>query len=270
VRGFARTCGEGGPNGGFGVWWFLPPNPALAGNACRWAAQLNELRNENAWSVHMKLITLECKKCGASLQIEESATKFTCRYCQTVFERENTILTSPTPNSLFTVAERSFSRGEYGKAMQFIEQGLAIDPNHSSLLALEDKTRAQLNLLAKQQIDSTKEKQEAAEKLSEAEQYATQASLILQKLQLNNKINKASGPFFNFTKADPANVDLGIQYIKRALEYFPDNARYLNTAALLFSEGKKDKKTAVRLLEKAHALDPRDITIENNLKAIRS
>ena len=25
------------PNGGFGVWWFPPPNPALAGNACRWA-----------------------------------------------------------------------------------------------------------------------------------------------------------------------------------------------------------------------------------------
>jgi len=26
-----------GPNGGFGIWWFFPPNPALAGNACRWA-----------------------------------------------------------------------------------------------------------------------------------------------------------------------------------------------------------------------------------------
>jgi len=25
------------PNGGFGVWWFFPPNPALAGNASRWA-----------------------------------------------------------------------------------------------------------------------------------------------------------------------------------------------------------------------------------------
>jgi len=26
-----------GPNGGFGVWWFFPPSPALAGNASRWA-----------------------------------------------------------------------------------------------------------------------------------------------------------------------------------------------------------------------------------------
>jgi hypothetical protein len=32
-----------GPNGGFGVWQLFPPNPALAGNACRWAArQLTE------------------------------------------------------------------------------------------------------------------------------------------------------------------------------------------------------------------------------------
>jgi hypothetical protein len=29
---------DSGPNGGFGVWWLLPPNPAAAGNACRWAA----------------------------------------------------------------------------------------------------------------------------------------------------------------------------------------------------------------------------------------
>jgi len=30
---------DSGPNGGFGVWWLLPPNPALAGNACRWVAR---------------------------------------------------------------------------------------------------------------------------------------------------------------------------------------------------------------------------------------
>jgi len=37
VRAVAHTFGEGGPNGGFGVWWLCPPHPALAGNACRWA-----------------------------------------------------------------------------------------------------------------------------------------------------------------------------------------------------------------------------------------
>jgi len=30
---------EAAPNGGFGVWWFCPPSPALAGNACRWALE---------------------------------------------------------------------------------------------------------------------------------------------------------------------------------------------------------------------------------------
>jgi hypothetical protein len=37
VRAFARTFREAAPRGGFGVWWFFPPNPALAGNASRWA-----------------------------------------------------------------------------------------------------------------------------------------------------------------------------------------------------------------------------------------
>jgi len=35
VRAFAHTFGEGGPNGGFGVWRFFPPNPALAGTPQR-------------------------------------------------------------------------------------------------------------------------------------------------------------------------------------------------------------------------------------------
>jgi len=35
VRAFAHTFREAAPNGGFGVWWLCPPNPALAGNACR-------------------------------------------------------------------------------------------------------------------------------------------------------------------------------------------------------------------------------------------
>jgi len=165
------------------------------------------------------------------------------------------------------MAERSFSREEYGKAMQFIEQGLAIDPNQSDLLALEEKTRSQLGLLAKQQIDSTKEKQEANKKLSEAEQYAMQANRILIELQVNRNVYKSNKKFF----ADsPGKLDLGIQYIDRALEYFPDNANYLNLKAVLLWDGKGDTATAFRLLEKAHALDPRNITIENNLRRIRS
>jgi tetratricopeptide (TPR) repeat protein len=213
------------------------------------------------------LITLECKKCGASLQVDESATQYICRYCQSIYQRENTNISSPTPTSLSIVAERAFSRGEFGKAMQFIEQGLAINPNDGGLLALEKKTRTQLDLLAKQQIDSIKEKQEEIKKQSEASQYALQANSILSLLQINLKVYKSNSGRFGST---PADVDLGLQYIDRALEYFPDNPSFLNLKSLLLWEGKKNKQIAVKLLEKAHAIDPRDITIANNLKVIRS
>jgi hypothetical protein len=36
--GVRHTFREAAPNGGFGVWRLHPPNPALAGNACPWAA----------------------------------------------------------------------------------------------------------------------------------------------------------------------------------------------------------------------------------------
>jgi tetratricopeptide (TPR) repeat protein len=121
--------------------------------------------------------------------------------------------------------------------------------------------------LAKQQIDSIKEKQEEIKKQSEASQYALQANSILSLLQINLKVYKSNSGRFGST---PADVDLGLQYIDRALEYFPDNPSFLNLKALLLWEGKKNKQIAVKLLEKAHAIDPRDITIANNLKVIRS
>ena len=38
MRAFRRTFEEAAPRGRFGIWRLCPPNPALAGNACRWAA----------------------------------------------------------------------------------------------------------------------------------------------------------------------------------------------------------------------------------------
>ena len=70
--------------------------------------------------------------------------------------------------------------------------------------------------------------------------------------------------------ANPANVDLAIRYIDRSLEYFPENPKYLNLKALLLAEGKGMKVEAKAMLEKAHALNPRDINIENNLSALKS
>jgi len=42
VRGFARTFGEAAQRGRFGIWWFCPLNPALAGNASRWPVLLGQ------------------------------------------------------------------------------------------------------------------------------------------------------------------------------------------------------------------------------------
>ncbi len=68
----------------------------------------------------------------------------------------------------------------------------------------------------------------------------------------------------------PANVELALQYIDRSLELCPDNPIYLNTKALLLLDGKGNKEAAAVLLEKAHALSPRDITIQNNLNVAKS
>lgn len=76
-----------------------------------------------------------------------------------------------------------------------------------------------------------------------------------------------------FTKclsgATPANVNLGLQYINRSLELFPDNFVYLNIKALLLYEGNGDILKAIRLLEKAAEINPRSIDIQNNLSTLK-
>jgi tetratricopeptide (TPR) repeat protein len=105
------------------------------------------------------------------------------------------------------------------------------------------------------------------EKWEEAEHYALMATSILHELQINLKVYKSNS---SSSGADPANVDLGIQYISRSLEYFPDNVNYLNIKSLLLSEGKGRKAEAIALLEKAASINPRDITIQNNLNVAKS
>ncbi|MPQ83815.1 hypothetical protein F0170_07345 [Pseudomonas sp. MAFF 730085] len=100
---------------------------------------------------------------------------------------------------------------------------------------------------------------------AEAQQYHMKAMFILHELQANRKVYGSNSVL---TGASPANVDLALQYIDRSLETFPDNAAYLNLKALLLWEGKGDKDQARTLLERAAALKPGDIDIQNNLKAI--
>jgi len=105
------------------------------------------------------------------------------------------------------------------------------------------------------------------DELAEAEDYHLQATFVLNELQANLEVYGSNNVL---TGAIPANVDLALKYIERSLEYFPENPNYLNTKALLLAEGKGEKDVAIKLLEKAHKLKPRDINIESNLNGIKS
>jgi len=211
----------------------------------------------------MGLVALSCEKCGASLQVDEESTNYTCKYCNTSYAVDAIIGKLPTPNTLFIVAQRAYSKGKYGKAMQYIEQGLAIDPHHEGLLSLEIKTQSKLDLI----VQSQEEHFEDVNNIAEAEQHHLQATFILNQLQANLQVYGSNSIYKGAT---PADVNLALQYVNRSLEYFPDNPIYLNTKALLLWEGIGNKKAAKELFEKAAEISPRDITIQDNLKKIKS
>ncbi|GHT91123.1 hypothetical protein AGMMS49545_06340 [Betaproteobacteria bacterium] len=215
----------------------------------------------------MGFVAIDCKKCGAHLEVDEAASIYTCKYCKTVHERDYSNSASPTPHSLGVVAERAIANSEFGKALQFIEQGLAIDPHNVKLLTLEENAKVGLASIADGQVTQTQEDLKAIQDRSEAEQYHLQAQFILHELQANIKVYGSNSAL---TGASPANVDLALQYIDRSLELFPDSPVYLNLKALLLMEGKGMKQQATELLEKAAALNPRDINIKNNLDAAKS
>jgi tetratricopeptide (TPR) repeat protein len=105
------------------------------------------------------------------------------------------------------------------------------------------------------------------ETLNEAEEYCLKAQFVLNELQANVQVYGSNSAL---TGAQPANVDLALQYIERSLEINSENAIYLNLKALLLWEGKKDKDGAIALLKQAAEIDPRNIDIQNNLKVISS
>jgi tetratricopeptide (TPR) repeat protein len=103
--------------------------------------------------------------------------------------------------------------------------------------------------------------------LNEAEGYCLKAQFVLNELQANRQVYGSNSAIMG---AQPANVDLALEYIGRSLEINPENPIYLNLKALLLWEGKKDKDGAIELLKKAAEIDPRNIDIQNNLKVVSS
>ena len=215
----------------------------------------------------MGFIAIDCKKCGANLEVDETATTYTCKYCRTVHERDYSNSASPTPHSFGVMAERAIANSEFGKALQFVEQGLVIDPHNDRLLKLETEAKAGLSALVDGHTAQAQEELNTIQNASEAEQYRLQAEFILHELQANIQVYGSNSVL---SGATPANVDLALQYIDRSLEYFPENPVYLNLKALLLMEGKGERQRAIDLLERAARNSPRDINIQNNLQGAKS
>ncbi len=215
----------------------------------------------------MGFVAIDCKKCGANLEVDEAATTYTCKYCRTAHERDYSNAALPTPLSLGVMAERAIANSEFGKALQFIEQGLAIDPHNDNLLRLEERARVGLADLVNGHANQTQQELKQITDASEAEQYHLQAQFILNQLHANVQVYGSNSAL---TGATPANIDLALQYIDRSLELFPESPVYLNLKALLLMEGKGMREQAVALLDKAAQLNPRDINIQNNLKAAKT
>jgi tetratricopeptide (TPR) repeat protein len=215
----------------------------------------------------MSLTQLACDNCGAVLDVDGTATTYACRYCRTSHERALTGAGQATPASLQIMAERAIGLGEYGRALQLAEQGLAIDPHHPGLLDVEGQARTCLELISLDALAQTEQALDGIHARGEADSYKIQAEHILFQLQANRKVY---GSNLAFVAADPANVNLALKYIDRSLELFPDDPVYLNLKALLLWEGKGEKDSARALLQRAAQLNPRDINIQENLKTLQA
>ena len=194
-----------------------------------------------------------CLRCGAQLG---SDTVATCPYC-------HADLLEDTPGeALYNEARAALERGEVGRALQLIESsaGGAADPR---LNALKAQAESELSALKR----GEKLGAASAAAFSEAEQYHSRANFILIEAQANVQVYGSNS---GFSTPNPANIDLGLQYINRSLELFPDSPVYLNTKALLLVDGLGRRDEAVQLLERAAELAPRDITIQNNLNGLKS
>lgn len=147
--------------------------------------------------------------------------------------------------------------GDVAQAIALLTKAAEIDPRD---LNIENN----LNILRDIMSAAPDEVAVSTSNISEAEEYALQAEFVLNELQANLEVYGSNSVF---SGANPANVDLALEYINRSLEYVPNSPAYLNIKALLLAEGKGQKKQAVEILKIAAELNPRDINIANNLKA---
>ena len=208
----------------------------------------------------MSLIPLNCPSCGSMTEAIDGDVDFKCSFCGVTSMISADLRVLPSAAKYIVLANRAIEKTQYGKALELCEEGLKLEPNNQKLQEIESLCEASLS-------EGAAELDEHFSKLNEAEQNHLQATFILNDLQANIEVYGSNSAL---TGANPANVQLGIRHVDRAIELQPDNPSYLNTKALLLSESGEDKAEATRLLQRAHELNPRDITIEENLKSAKS
>lgn len=208
----------------------------------------------------MTLIPLNCPSCGSMAEAIEGDVDFKCSFCGVTSAISSDLKISPSAAKFIVLAERAFGKGQFGKALELCEEGLKLDPHNEKLQEMEAQCEISM-------LDTSKTLDDEFSKLNEAEMSHLQATYILNELQANIQVYGSNSPL---SGATPADVRIGIRYIDRAIEIQPDNPTYLNTKALLLSESGEDKAQAIKLFERAHELNPRDITIEENLKGAKS
>lgn len=199
-----------------------------------------------------------CPRCGAHVPAASSHESWVCDLCG--FEGG---AWTDEGKAAEAEAREALARGEAGRAMQLVNDALRVDPTDERLNSL--KAQVESHLAALRRGDAVPA--DSVEALSEAEQYHLQATFVLHQLQANVQVYGSNSIL---SGANSANIDLGLEYIDRSLELFPENPLYLNTKALLVGEGKGDRAQAKELLERAAKAAPRDINIQNNLKAMSS
>ena len=131
--------------------------------------------------------------------------------------------------------------------------------NLSELLKEEEQA-----LLPK--IEDTLQDIESSSKTQlEADLSHIEAQAIFNELSANLQVY---GTNSKLSGANPANIDLALAHINRSLELQPDNPIFLNLKGLLLWQGKNDRVGALPLIQRAAKLDPKNINIQHNLKAI--
>lgn len=60
----------------------------------------------------------------------------------------------------------------------------------------------------------------------------------------------------------------GLEFVDAALQLAPGNPKYLNTKALLLADGLGQKESGLALLQQAAELAPKDIQIQQNIRAL--